>query len=182
MLTAIVILLATVILDQVTKALAVSFLCGEPSVSLIGDFLRLTYTTNPGAAWGMLSGHRWVFMLFSSIFILAVLGYLFYKRPKSIWLRVALSLIAGGGIGNMIDRVRLEYVVDFIDVTLYYPKLSFSPFSLSLGAYDFPVFNGADSFVCVGAGILAVWLIVDTVREARKEKRERQNGDPNDDL
>ena len=70
---------------------------------------------------------------------------------------VALSFIVGGGVGNMIDRVLLGYVIDFFDFCLI----------------NFAIFNVADSFVCVGAGMLALWVILDTVEEEKKNKAEK---------
>ena len=140
--------------DQLTKWLAVIYLQGEPSFPLWKDVLHFTYATNEGAAFGMLSNQRWVFMLFSSIAIIALLVYLFYFRPKSKYVKITLAMIIGGGIGNMIDRCWLGYVIDFIDFTLI----------------DFAVFNVADSFVTVGAFMLMGYLIRDMIKEIREEK------------
>lgn len=163
--------LGIVCADQLTKWLAVIFLKDSASVPLIRDFFHFTYVENPGAAWGMFSNSRWVFMVFSTLAIAAILFYLIRFKPKSRLLRASLAMIVGGGIGNMIDRTVLGYVVDFIDFKLYYPNVSFRPFSIHAEMYDFPVFNVADTFVCVGAGLLILYLILDTIREARKEKK-----------
>lgn len=149
------IILGIVGLDQLTKALAVIYLQGEPSFPLWQDVLHFTFVKNPGAAFGMLSNARWVFMILSTVAIVGILFYLIKFRPKNKWLTVSLAMIVGGGIGNMIDRVLLGYVVDFIDFTLI----------------DFAVFNVADSFVTVGAGILIVYLICDIVRDYKKNKK-----------
>ena len=149
------IILGVVCLDQLTKWLAVIFLEGEASFPLWQDVFHLTFVKNPGAAFGMLSNSRWVFMVISTVAIVAVMYYLIKYRPKNKWLVVALSIIVGGGIGNMIDRVFLGYVVDFFDFTLI----------------NFAVFNVADSFVCVGAGILVVYLITDMINDWRKSKQ-----------
>ena len=108
----------------------------------------------------MLSEHRWVFMIISTVAIGALLVYLWKFRPDSIWACTALSLIIGGGIGNMIDRVRLAYVIDMIDFCAF-PKLWMW------------VFNVADACVCVGAGILFVWLIVSMIQDTKKEKAKK---------
>lgn len=159
----ILIIIASIWLDQLTKWLAVTFLQGNPSVPIIPDVLQLTYLENRGAAFGMLQDQRWVFLVISTVGILAVLLYLFIKRPASKLLCTAMAFIVGGGIGNMIDRVLLGYVVDFIDFCLI----------------NFAIFNVADSFVCVGAGMLALWVILDTVREEKhKKEAEAQGVDP----
>jgi len=143
-------------LDQLTKWLAVIYLKEIPTFPLWENVLHFTYAENTGMAFSMFSGEdeRWVFMLLSTVAIIGIMVYLIFFRPPSRWMQVSLAMIVGGGIGNMIDRVLLGYVVDFIDFTLI----------------DFAIFNVADSFVCVGAGILIVYLIIDMVKEIRMEK------------
>ncbi len=140
--------------DQLTKWLAVIYLQGEPSFPLWKGVLHFTYAKNEGAAFGMLSNHRWVFMVFSALAILVLLFYLFYFRPKSRFVQITLAMIIGGGIGNMIDRCWLGYVIDFIDFTLI----------------DFAIFNVADSFVTVGSFMLMGYLVKDIVKEMQAEK------------
>ncbi len=152
------IILGVVALDQITKWLAVIYLAGQPSFPLWKDVLHFTYVENTGMAFGMLKDQRWVFMVFSTVAIVAILVYLIKFRPKSMWMQVALAMVVGGGIGNMIDRIALGYVIDFIDFTLI----------------DFAVFNIADSFVCVGAGILIVCLFIDMLQELKAEKAAKQ--------
>ena len=134
---------AAVALDQWTKYLAVTHLQPIDTLPLIENILHLTYLENRGAAFGMLANHRWVFMILSTASILLLLWWLLKEKPKSRWITVAGAMIVGGGIGNMIDRIALGYVVDFIDVR----------------AIDFYVFNVADSFVCVGCGMILVWTL-----------------------
>ena len=94
-------------------------------------------------------------MSVSTVTILALVFLLYsgYVRANKFY-TVSLSLIISGGIGNMIDRIALGYVVDFIDFRLI----------------DFAVFNGADSFVCVGAGLLVLALVLDIIKDAREKK------------
>ena len=139
----IAIIVATVILDQVTKWLAVVYLKGGDSVSIIGEILHFTYVENRGAAFGMMKDSRWVFMVISVIAIGALIFYLIRFKPTSPLALISLAMIAGGGIGNMIDRVWLGYVVDFIYIKII----------------DFAVFNVADSFVCVGTALLALYIL-----------------------
>ncbi|MCQ2385112.1 MAG: signal peptidase II, partial [Clostridia bacterium] len=108
---------------------------------------------NRGAAFGMLANNRWVFMSISVIAILAIAGFVLWKPQRlSVPETVGLGMMVSGGIGNMIDRVFLGYVVDFIDVRLI----------------RFAVFNGADSFVCVGAGMLILGLALEIKEENKK--------------
>lgn len=159
----IAIMLGSVLLDQGSKWLVVTFLDrNEPFVLWEGVF-RFTYVENTGAAFGMLSDHRWVFLILSTVAIVALLVYLWKWPPESKWACAAIAMIAGGGLGNMIDRIfRVRpdgtgYVVDFLDFYLL-PDL-----------WQW-VFNVADCFVCVGAAILFVWCIVSLIAECKQKK------------
>ena len=145
-------------LDQLTKWLAAEFLKPTGTVPIIKDVIHLTYVENPGAAFGMLKDAPWVFNTLSVIAITAIILYLFLGHASDKLYAVSLAMIASGGIGNMIDRVSLKYVVDFIDFRLI----------------NFAVFNGADSFVCVGAGLLILAMILDIIKESR-EARAKSN-------
>ena len=158
MILLIAVIVAAVGLDQLTKWLAVTYLQGNPSFPIWKDVLHFTYVENRGAAFGMLSEHRWVFMIVSTVTILGLLVYLFRFAPKSRIARYSLAMIIGGGIGNMIDRLALGYVIDFIDFTLI----------------DFAVFNVADSFVTVGAFLLMGYMIWDTIMETKRAKAAEQ--------
>ena len=156
MILLIAIILGSIALDQLTKWLAVAFLEGQPSFPIWQDVLHLTLAKNEGAAFGMLSDHRWVFMIFSTVAIIGLLIYLFRFPPKSRYVQITLAMIVGGGIGNMIDRVRLEYVIDFIDFCAF-------PFWTW-------IFNVADAFVVVGCGLAVLSMILDEIKEHKKKK------------
>lgn len=159
MLIWILIIIASILLDQASKLIVLGFLDRNEPFVLIDEVLRFTYVENDGMAFGLLGEHRWVFMLLSTLGIAFMLVYLWKFRPTSKLACIALSLIIGGGIGNMIDRVRLGYVIDFID---FY-------------AFDFWmwVFNIADSCVCVGAALLILYLLIDIVNDSKKSIAER---------
>ena len=143
-------------LDQLTKKLAVTHLKPIHDLPLIKDVFHLTYSENPGAAFGMLSNNRWVFMIFSSVMIVALAIYLFYPKKQARPLfGIAMALVISGGIGNMIDRIIYEKVVDF-----FYFKL-----------INFAIFNVADVFVCVGAGLMLLDVLLEMIAEARKGKK-----------
>lgn len=163
------IILGVVVLDQLTKYLAVIWLDGASSVPFIKGVLHFTLVRNEGAAFGMLSGHRWVFMVFSSVAIVGLGVYLFRFCKQNMWFRVAVAIVIGGGIGNMIDRIALGSVIDFIELPfLWLPVLNMY----------FPIFNVADSFVTVGCVILIVCLIRLQIREAREEKAAKNSATP----
>ena len=159
MLLILAIVFGSVLLDQVTKMLVLAYLQGKPSFPLWEDVLHFTFVKNPGAAFGMLSNARWVFMTASTVAIVGIFYYLIKYRPQNKLLTVSLAMIAGGGIGNMIDRVCYGYVVDFIDFTLI----------------DFAVFNVADSFVSVGACVLIAYLLLDILKELKAGKAKAQD-------
>lgn len=161
------IIAALVVIDQITKLMAAHLLTAGRSVDVIGGIFRFTYVENEGAAFGMLSEHRWVFMIISAAAVLALFVYLWRFRPDSRIACMAISMITAGGIGNMIDRVFLGYVIDFLDFCAF-PEI-------------WPwVFNFADVCVCVGGAMLAVWLIVSIFREAKIEKQEKMQASAGD--
>ena len=151
------VIIGSVILDQLTKWLAVVYLKGTAGFALWDGVFEFTYTTNKGAAWGMLDNARWVFMTVSTLAIIGIAIYLFGFCKQNAWVKLSLAFVAGGGIGNMIDRVWLGYVIDFLNFELI----------------DFPVFNVADCFVTVGAFMLIGYLIWDMIREMKEEKKQK---------
>lgn len=158
MIFCLIVAVLAVVLDQVSKYLAVTYLTQIDTFPVINNVLHFTYVENRGAAFGMLSNHRWVFMAASVVGIIALIVWLVLAKVKSRWLQCAIALVIGGGIGNMIDRVRLEYVIDFIDCRFI----------------DFYVFNIADSCVCVGCAMVLVSVILDEIKD-RKSRRAAQN-------
>ena len=147
---------AIVFVDQLSKWLIVTYL-PDGGVDIIKGIFRFTYVENRGAAFGMLSNNRWVFLVVSTIAILLLLVYMFKWRPESKLGCTALTFVIGGGIGNMIDRVLLGYVVDFLDFCAF-PRLWMW------------VFNVADAFVCVGAGMLILYLVLEIIKEEKIKK------------
>lgn len=159
MLVWLMIIVGVVFLDQLTKWLTVINLELGETFPVIEGVFHFTYRQNTGAAFSLFDepDQRWIFMTISTVAIIAMLVYLAINRNKSKLLCVALSFVVGGGIGNMIDRCLLKYVVDFIDVRLI----------------NFAVFNVADSFVCVGVGLLALYIILDEAKEIKRERAEK---------
>ena len=153
------VIVGVIFADQLTKWLIVTYLPDE-GVALIPDVFRFTYVENRGAAFGMLADQRWVFIVISTVALAAMAFYMFKFKPEGWLVRCSLAFIIGGGIGNMIDRVLLGYVIDFLD------------FCAFPGLWKW-VFNVADAFVCVGAGMLMLYLILDTVKLAKEEKAKK---------
>lgn len=131
-------------LDQWTKFLAVKHLKDQADIALLPNVLYLKYLENRGAAFGIFQGKK-IFLLFLTSLVLLGIGYFLWKLPeekKFRYLKWISFLVVSGGIGNMIDRIRLQYVVDFI---------YFSPI-------DFPIFNVADIYVTVS--MILLFLLV----------------------
>ncbi|MBR2334674.1 MAG: signal peptidase II [Clostridia bacterium] len=153
----VLLIIASVVLDQVSKLLVVANMELGQSIDVIPGIFRFTYIHNEGAAFGSMADSRWIFMILSSVAIIAILVYMFWKKPQSKLLRAALILVAGGGIGNMIDRIFLGYVIDFLDFCAF-PNLWMW------------IFNVADACVCIGAGLLALWMILDIIKDEKAKK------------
>ncbi len=147
-------LIAVVVgLDQLTKYLMTEWLKPDKTFPIIQDVLHFSYTENTGAAWGMLKDARWVFMIVSTLAVLGILAYLIFAKNKPRGSQWALALICGGGIGNMIDRIFVGYVVDFVDFRLI----------------NFPLFNLADSCVCVGTFLFVIFYLIDDWKNEKKK-------------
>jgi len=155
---------AIILLDQWTKALVQQQMRLQESIPIIPNLFSLTYIRNPGAAFGLFVGmsqsFRAVFFLGITATAIIVIGYFFLASIRDDrriglsepgaggiassrhgrWLRIGLTLVLGGAIGNLIDRVRYGEVVDFLD---FY-----------IGAYHWPAFNVADSSITIGVSIL----------------------------
>lgn len=130
--------IALVILDQFTKKLAVTYLKGQPNVVLWEGVFELQYLENRGAAFGIMQGQKLFFVTFTSIAMVAIAWFYLKQIPqakKYFFLESICVLLFAGGIGNFIDRIRLNYVIDFFYFSLI----------------DFPIFNVADIYVTVAA-------------------------------
>jgi signal peptidase II len=134
--------LAVIALDQWTKSLARTYLLGVDgsgprSIPILGNYVRLTYVENRGAAFGLLQDQTAFFVLVGLVVIVVIVASYRQIANPSWTLNLCLGLQMGGALGNLVDRIRYGYVVDFFDLTVW------------------PVFNVADSAICVGVGLLA---------------------------
>lgn len=143
-------LILLVFVDQYTKYLAVINLKNQPAYSMIDNVFEFNYLENVGAAFGMLPNQKF-FFVFIAIVFLGVIAFVLLKAPskkKFVILHVLLTMISAGAIGNMIDRLRLNYVVDFIYVPI-----------VKLFGQPFPIFNFADILVTVPTAVLIVLIM-----------------------
>lgn len=142
--------------DQITKYLAAKYLAGGKIVPFLPKIAQLRYAENPGMAFSMFSGARWVFVVLTLTVCVGVLWYLLTDRCKSLWLYWSMGVIVAGGIGNLIDRVRFGFVVDFIEPIFI----------------DFAIFNIADCAVTCGATVLVIYLLLDCFKKDKSEADE----------
>ena len=146
-------IISLVILDQATKCLIRRHFALHESRPVIRDFFSLTYVQNRGAAWGILAGWRVALVALAAVMLFVLARYrekIFGSRAIG---RVSFILLVAGIIGNVIDRVWLGYVVDFLD---FY-----------IGTSHFPAFNVADSCICVGVGLYMLASFVSPRQEDR---------------
>lgn len=138
-----------IILDQVTKYLAIQHLKTSAPYIVLDNFFQLNYVENYGAAFGILEGKKIFFIIMTLAVVIGISFFLIKNyHEMNIFLRIGISLLLGGAIGNFIDRIRLGYVVDFISFRL-------------IGRYDFPVFNIADIAIVVGTGLILILVLFD---------------------
>jgi len=132
-----------VVLDQLTKQLALRFLKTIDTFPLWHGVFHLTYCENRGAAFGILQNQFSLFYVVTAVVVILATVYMFKTRPRSFLLSLSITLLVGGALGNLVDRVMRGFVVDFLDFCLI----------------NFPIFNVADCFVMIGAVLLALYVI-----------------------
>lgn len=145
--------------DQLIKYFVSANLKPVSSIAVIPGLFSLTYVENRGAAFGMLSDARWIFILFTIIITALIIFILFKYRVRSKLFNIAVVLIVGGGIGNLIDRIFYGYVVDYLSV-------SFFP----------PVCNFADYCITIGAVLMVIYLLFFSSWFNKDKKKEIENG------
>ncbi|GAB6441142.1 MULTISPECIES: signal peptidase II [Bacillus] len=147
-----VIALFVIAIDQISKWLIVKNMELGMSIPIIDNVLYITSHRNRGAAWGILENKMWFFYIITVVFVVFIVIYMQKYAKTDKLLGISLGLILGGAIGNFIDRVFRQEVVDFIHVYIF--------------SYNYPVFNIADSALCIGV----VLIIIQTLLEGKKTK------------
>jgi len=141
--------LGIVLLDQILKFLILKNMFLNQSIPLISDIFHLTYIQNTGAGFGILQGNIGLLIWFS-IFAIGLILYFYDTIPNNTLIQIAVALILGGTLGNLIDRIRLSYVIDFIDFRIW------------------PAFNIADMAITIGIiGLILYILKKDLVKEKK---------------
>ena len=147
-----VIALFVIAIDQISKWLIVKNMELGTSIPIIDNVLYITSHRNRGAAQGILENKMWFFYIITVVFVVFIVFYMKKYAKTDKLLGISLGLILGGAIGNFIDRVFRQEVVDFIHVYIF--------------SYNYPVFNIADSALCIGV----VLIIIQTLLEGKKTK------------
>ena len=150
---------AVVLADFVTKLIAESYLARRLPLEVLGDFVQLRLVYNEGAAFGLHLGEnsRWIFFGLAIIALFVLASLVRSTRQGDRFRLVALALVCGGAVGNLIDRVRsAQGVVDFVDI--------------GVGSWRWPTFNVADSAITIGAILIVIWAIRADLRERRDER------------
>jgi signal peptidase II len=156
---------AVFLLDQATKAWAIRKLRFGGDIEIISGFLNFSYATNTGVAFSLFENNgdagRWALSALAFLAATLVL-YFFWRTPRSDdRILGALALLLAGILGNVIDRIRLGFVVDFIDV--------------QFGSWHYPTFNIADIAICTGAGLLILDMFLSKKKEPDEEKKEENS-------
>lgn len=149
-----ILVLSLVGIDQAIKYIVIEYLKPIESYEFIEGFIRFRYVENTGAVFGSFSTHTALLTVVSIILLIVTIYFLISQKNKSKLVSISLLLMISGGIGNIIDRIRLHYVVDYIEPTFI----------------NFAVFNFADSLITVGAFILMIYLVVDIIKDAKTVK------------
>ena len=151
---------AIIAADQLVKAWAKTSLMDTGTIPVIRDVFHLTYAENRGAAFSMLEGQRWFFIILTSVMLVVIAMAFFKEFFKGVWGKTTLVFIFAGAVGNFIDRVWLGFVVDMFDFRLI----------------DFPIFNVADIFLTVGA-IMGIIYILFIDKDLFKDDKKVKNDD-----
>lgn len=149
-----VIAVVMIVIDQWTKYLVIENMTIGESIPIIDNIFYLTSHRNPGAAWGILQGQMWFFYIITLIVVGIIIYYIEHYAKTNRLLGISLGLVLGGAIGNLIDRVRFQEVVDFVDVYIF--------------SYDYPIFNVADSSLVVGVILIGIITLFEEVRKDKK--------------
>ncbi|PYZ99159.1 signal peptidase II [Alteribacter lacisalsi] len=147
--------LIIIILDQITKWVVVQRMEIGESIPVIENVFHFTSHRNAGAAFGILQGQMWLFYIATAIVLVFVTYYIQTQGKHNPLFGISLGLVLGGAIGNFIDRILFNEVVDFIDVYIF--------------AYNFPIFNVADSALVVGVGLLIVYVFIEDRKQEKKD-------------
>lgn len=153
----IVIFIIGIVLDQWTKGLVANNMNLFESIEIIPGFFSITYAQNTGAAWSMMEGQMLFFYVITIVACVLLVFYLKNLKEEQFLSKLGVIMMLSGTIGNFMDRVMFQYVRDFLDFIIF--------------GYDFPIFNVADSFLCVGVAIILLEEFMDYYKVGAKWKQ-----------
>ena len=130
------------ITDLVSKIIVSNLMNIHDSFVVIENFFYISYFRNTGGAWSILSNHTWLLTVFSLLIIIFICGYIYKSKINNKLEMFGYSMILGGSVGNLFDRIAYGYVIDFLDFNIF--------------GYDFPIFNLADTFIVLGVIIIVI--------------------------
>lgn len=119
--------------DQIIKYFILLNLKPVGSVTVINNILDFSYVENRGVAFGWFANNRWFFVVLTAVLMLAIIFYMFIKKPESKLLNISIACIIGGGIGNLIDRIIYGFVVDYISLSFFPPVCNFADYCITAG-------------------------------------------------
>lgn len=140
-----------ILIDQIVKIIVEANMTFSTSINVIKNFFRITYLKNTGAAWSILSGNRIFLILITFISLFLFFKYFIKDKEITKFESINYGILIGGIFGNLIDRIRLGYVIDYFD--------------FNFGSYNYPVFNIAD--ICIVASIIL--LVINSFKEVKHE-------------
>ena len=149
------------IIDICSKIIISKYLELNQSIRVIKNFLNITYVRNTGVAWSILNNQSIVVIILSSIVTIAIILYIKNNKPTNTLEKLSYSLILGGAIGNLIERIIHGYVTDFIDINLF--------------GYNYPIFNMADTFIVIGVILIIIttWRCKHDRNESNKQRKHK---------
>lgn len=138
-----IITIVCLVVDFVSKLIVNTFMNVRDSIPVIKDFFYISYFRNTGGAWSILNNHTWLLTVISLIIIILLIYYVYKNKPKNKLETFGYSMILGGSVGNLIDRIIYGYVIDFLDFNIF--------------GYNYPIFNFADVFIVLGVLCLIIY-------------------------
>lgn len=130
------------LVDLVSKIIVSNLMNVHDSFVVIKNFFYISYFRNTGGAWSILSNHTWLLTVFSLLIIVFIFGYIYKNKINNKLEMFGYSMILGGSIGNLFDRIVYGYVIDFLDFNIF--------------GYNFPIFNLADTFIVLGVMFIVI--------------------------
>ena len=159
-----IIIVVGLVIDLVTKVIFAQVLeNGARDIDVIPGVFRFIYIENDGAAYGMLGGHTWLLIILTIAFIIGFICYYIFNYSSSIWYSLSIGLIISGAIGNLVDRVFIGKVRDF----------------LSLEFFNF-IFNFADVWITLGVICFSIHMLIEIIKEVREKKGKKSENDASD--